>query len=92
MPSLSSKEIRQLRTQSAQLTAITVIGKRGITPEVDKLIKASLQKNNLIKVTVRPNAFDDRKAEAVKMAERYNAVLVRQIGGSIILYRIPEED
>ena len=92
MQKLSSKEIRELRTQSAQLEPITVIGKRGLTPEVDTLILNALEKKNLIKVTIRTNAFDDRKSEAIKMAEKYNAVLVRQIGSSLILYRVPSED
>ena len=92
MKELSSKEVRTLKAQGAHLEAVTVIGKRGITEQNTQLIELALQKDSLIKVSIRPNAFEDRKQAAKDIAAKFQAQLIKQIGSAILLYRLADED
>ena len=92
MKKLTGSEARALRAKGAKMDAITVIGKRGLTEENIKIIKQAFLKSPLVKISINKNAFDDRKAESEKIAQQFNALVVQQLGSSLLLLQVDQED
>ena len=91
MKKLTGSEARALRAKGAKLEASAVIGKKGLSDENIKIIEAAFLKNDLIKLTIRKNAFENPKAEAQNIAERFDAVIVQHLGSSLLLYCCEED-
>ena len=91
MKKLSGSEARALRAKGAKLEASAVIGRKGLSEENIKIIETALLKNDLIKITIRKNAFDDPKQEAKNIAERFDSQIVQHLGSSLLLYRSENE-
>jgi putative YhbY family RNA-binding protein len=87
MEKLTGSEARALRARGAKLEASAVIGKKGLSEENIKIINAAFLKSELIKITIRKNAFEDNKKEVKKIAEYFNAQIVQHLGSALLLFK-----
>ncbi|WP_315437306.1 YhbY family RNA-binding protein [uncultured Selenomonas sp.] len=85
--SLTSKQIRKLRSLGMTEEAIVMIGKEGVTPTVVASAREAIKKRELIKVRVLQNAPDDPEDAITVLAERADANLVQVIGRNGLLFR-----
>ena len=85
--SLTSKQIRKLRSLGMTEEAVVMIGKEGVSPAVVTSAREVIKKRELIKVRVLQNA-PDKPVDAITMlAERADANLVQVIGRNGLLFR-----
>ena len=84
---LTSKQIRKLRSLGMTEEAIVMIGKEGVTPTVVASAREAIKKRELIKVRVLQNAPDEPKDAITILAERADANLVQVIGRNGLLFR-----
>jgi len=84
---LTSKQIRKLRSLGMTEEAIVMIGKEGVTPTVVASAREAIKKRELIKVRVLQNAPDEPEAAITMLAERADANLVQVIGRNGLLFR-----
>ena len=84
---LTSKQIRKLRSLGMTEEAIVMIGKEGVTPTVVASAREAIKKRELIKVRVLQNAPDDPADAITVLAERADANLVQVIGRNGLLFR-----
>ena len=85
--SLTSKQIRKLRSLGMTEEAIVMIGKEGVTPTVVASAREAIKKRELIKVRVLQNAPSEPEAAITMLAERADANLVQVIGRNGLLFR-----
>ena len=85
--SLTSKQIRKLRSLGMMEEAIVMIGKEGVTPTVVASAREAIKKRELIKVRVLQNAPDEPEDAITVLAERADANLVQVIGRNGLLFR-----
>jgi len=84
---LTSKQIRKLRSLGMTEEAIVMIGKEGVTPTVVASAREAIKKCELIKVRVLQNAPDEPEDAITMLAERADANLVQVIGRNGLLFR-----
>ena len=84
---LTSKQIRKLRSLGMAEEAIVMIGKEGVTPTVVASAREAIKKRELIKVRVLQNAPDESEKAITMLAERADANLVQVIGRNGLLFR-----
>ena len=84
---LTSKQIRTLRSLGMTEEAIVMIGKEGVTPTVVASAREAIKKRELIKVRVLQNAPDEPEDAITMLAERADANLVQVIGRNGLLFR-----
>lgn len=84
---LTSKQIRKLRSLGMTEEAIVMIGKEGVTPTVVASVREAIKKRELIKVRVLQNAPDEPEDAITMLAERADANLVQVIGRNGLLFR-----
>ena len=85
--SLTSKQIRKLRSLGMTEDALVMIGKEGVTPTVVASAREAIKKRELIKVRVLQNAPDEPEDAITVLAERADANLVQVIGRNGLLFR-----
>ena len=85
--SLTSKQIRKLRSLGMTEDAVVMIGKEGVTPTVVASAREAIKKRELIKVRVLQNAPDEPEDAITVHAERADANLVQVIGRNGLLFR-----
>lgn len=88
---MTSKQRAYLKSLASKLNAIFQVGKGSLTPELTEAIGQALHKNELIKVSVLKNCFDDPNEIAEMLAERTHSQVVQVIGKKIVLYK-PDRD
>jgi len=88
---MTSKQRAYLKSLAMNLDPIFNIGKDSFTPGMANAIRESMEKNELIKVSVLKNCMDDPKELGILVAERTGAELVQVIGKKIVLYK-PAKD
>ena len=76
---------------ASNLNPIFQVGKSSLTPEVTNAIGEAFNNNELIKISVLKNCFDDPRAIGEIVAERTHSQLVQVIGKKIVLYK-PNKD
>ena len=84
---LTSKQIRKLRSLGMTEEAVVMIGKEGVTPTVVASAREAIKKRELIKVRVLQNAPDEPEDAITILAERADANLVQVIGRNGLLFR-----
>ena len=84
---LTSKQIRKLRSLGMTEEAIVMIGKEGVTPTVVASAREAIKKRELIKVRVLQNAPSEPEDAITMLAERADANLVQVIGRNGLLFR-----
>ena len=85
--SLSSKQIRKLRSLGMTEEAVVMIGKEGVSPAVVASAREAIKKRELIKVRVLQNAPEEPADAITMLAERANANLVQVIGRNGLLFK-----
>ena len=84
---LTSKQIRELRSLGMTEEAVVMIGKEGVTPTVVASARVAIKKRELIKGRVLQNAPDEPENAITMLAERADANLVQVIGRNGLLFR-----
>lgn len=85
--SLSSKQIRKLRSLGMTEEAVVMIGKEGVSPAVVASAREAIKKRELIKVRVLQNAPEEPADAITILAERADANLVQVIGRNGLLFK-----
>ena len=85
--SLSSKQIRKLRSLGMTEEAVVMIGKEGVSPAVVASAREAIKKRELIKVRVLLNAPEEPADAITMLAERADANLVQVIGRNGLLFK-----
>lgn len=85
--SLSSKQIRKLRSLGMTEKAVVMIGKEGVSPAVVASAREAIKKRELIKVRVLQNAPEEPADAITMLAERADANLVQVIGRNGLLFK-----
>jgi len=85
--SLSSKQIRKLRSLGMTEEAVVMIGKEGVSPAVVASAREAIKKRELIKVRVLQNAPEEPADAITMLAERADAYLVQVIGRNGLLFK-----
>ena len=88
---MTSKQRAYLMSLASTLNPIFQVGKASLTPEVTNAIGEAFNNNELIKISVLKNCFDDPRAIGEMVAERTHSQLVQVIGKKIVLYK-PNKD
>ena len=88
---MTSKQRAYLMSLASNLNPIFQVGKSSLTPELTAAIGESFNNNELIKIGVLKNCFDDPRAIAEMVAERTHSQVVQVIGKKIVLYK-PDKD
>lgn len=85
--SLSSKQIRKLRSLGMTEETVVMIGKEGVSPAVVASAREAIKKRELIKVRVLQNAPEEPADAITMLAERADANLVQVIGRNGLLFK-----
>ena len=85
--SLSSKQIRKLRSLGMTEEAVVMIGKEGVSPAVVASAREAIKKRELIKVRLLQNAPEEPADAITMLAERADANLVQVIGRNGLLFK-----
>jgi RNA-binding protein len=84
--SLTTAQIRDLKSRAQRLKATLKVGKDGLSPRFIAALDEALKHNELLKVK-----FDDFKEEkkelTPQLAERSRSHLITRIGNVVVLYR-----
>lgn len=88
---MTSKQRAYLMSLASNLNPVFQVGKASLTPELTQAISECFHNNELIKVAVLKNCFDDPRAIGEMVAERTHSQLVQVIGKKIVLYK-PNKD
>lgn len=88
---MTSKQRAYLMSLASNLNPVFQVGKASLTPELTQAIDECFHNNELIKVAVLKNCFDDPRAIGEMVAERTHSQLVQVIGKKIVLYK-PNKD
>ena len=88
---LSGKEKRLMRAQANQIKASVMIGREGISSNVEHFIDEAFNNKNLVKVKVLDTCNDDRRQIAEQLKQLKDTEVVQLLGRTILLYR-PFED
>ena len=75
-----------------QTAFVFQIGKAALTPELTKAVNETLEKHELLKISVLQNCLEDPKEMAARLAARTKSEVVQVIGKKIVLYRQAKEE
>ncbi len=89
---ITSKQRAFLRSLANKIDATVQVGKGGINDNMIKLIDATLEKNELIKIHVLENAFSETKDVCREIATLIGAEEVQVIGSKFVLYKQSKEN
>lgn len=89
---LTGKQKRFLRRKAHHLRPIFQVGKIGVNENMVKQIDETLEKRELIKVSILQNCIDDKHSVAEELASGTKAEIVQIIGNNIVLYKESEEN
>lgn len=84
---LTTKQVKWLRSRAHPLDVVLKLGKRGLTDAVQQELNALLAKSELVKIRVQKSAGVENDALALAV----NAAVVQQLGHTLVLYRAAEE-
>ena len=84
---LSGKQNRYLRGLGHGLEVKVIIGREGISENLMKSLKDTLQAHELIKIKLGSNCPLGKKEAAEQIADKSMASLVQIIGKTILIYR-----
>jgi RNA-binding protein len=84
---LSKTQIKFLRSKAHKLKPVVMIGDKGLTENVLEEINLALNHHELIKVRIRTEERDDKKAMISEICKQTKAQEVQVIGHVVALYR-----
>ena len=85
---MNSKQRSFLKGIAMTTEPLFQIGKAALTPELTKAVNETLEKHELLKISVLQNCLEDPK----DMAARTKSEVVQVIGKKIVLYRQAKEE
>jgi RNA-binding protein len=88
---LTTQQIRKLRSLAHHLKPVVMIGDKGINDNILTELDRALEHHELIKVTIAGASKDERRALTDELCQASNAILVQLIGRISILYRPSKE-
>lgn len=89
---LPVKQRQALKAAAHHLRPVVIIGQKGVTDSLIRETDVALTAHELIKVQVQQGEKEERKRCAEALGAATGAVLVQQIGKTLILYRPKPED
>ncbi|MFD2637507.1 ribosome assembly RNA-binding protein YhbY [Piscibacillus salipiscarius] len=89
---LTGKQKRFLRKEAHHLNPIFQVGKDGVNDNMIEQINDTLEKRELLKVSILQNCFEDKHSVAEQLVKGTGAELVQIIGNIIVLYKESEEN
>ncbi|MBV34850.1 MAG: ribosome assembly RNA-binding protein YhbY [Rickettsiales bacterium] len=84
---LSKTQIKFLRSKAHKLKPVVMLGDKGLTENVLEEINLALNHHELIKVRIRTEERDDKKAMISEICKQTKAQEVQVIGHVVALYR-----
>lgn len=84
---LTGKQKRLLRSEANQMKPIFQVGKTGINENMIKQINVTIEKRELIKITVLNNCPLNKEEVAKQLSSHTDSEVVQIIGNNIVLYR-----
>ena len=84
---LSSKQRSNLRAIAAKIEPVTQVGKLGINESLIESLDKTIEKRELIKVTVLENSYLVPKEAGFEIAEALGAEFVCATGRKLVFYR-----
>lgn len=88
---MTTKQRSYLKGLAMSIDPIFQCGKSSITPEFVNAVAESLEKRELIKISILQNCADDPIEMGNTLADRTRSQLVQVIGKKIVLYK-PAKD
>ncbi|MCL6588622.1 MAG: YhbY family RNA-binding protein [Firmicutes bacterium] len=89
---LASKERSNLRRLGNKLAPVLIIGKSGVTDQVEEQLDQALTARELVKGRVLPHTQFEVEEVAAELASRTQAEVVQVIGRNILFYRASGHD
>ena len=89
---LSGKEKKLMRSQANQIKASVMIGREGMSSNVEHFINEAFNNKNLVKVKVLDTCNDDRRQVAAQLDKIKDTEVVQLLGRTILLYRPLKEN
>lgn len=89
---ITSKQRSVLRGKASLLDPIAQIGKGGVTPQIIYALSQSLDKRELIKITVLENCEKTAFEIGEELSSTLQAEFVSSIGKKVVLYRRSEKE
>ncbi|WP_020008497.1 ribosome assembly RNA-binding protein YhbY [Salinicoccus albus] len=87
MDKLTSRQVKQLKSEAHHLNPIFQVGKNGVNDNFIVQIDDVLEKRELIKVSVLQNCIEDKDSIAEQISRRTDSHIVNVIGSTIVIYR-----
>ncbi len=84
---LTSKQRSKLRSIASGIEPVTQVGKLGINEALIESLDKTIEKRELIKVTVLENSYLDSKEAGFEIAEKLGAEFVCATGRKMVFYR-----
>lgn len=92
MNKLTSRQVKQLKSEAHHLSPIFQVGKNGVNDNFIEQIDDVLEKRELIKISILQNCLEDKDTIAQQISEGTKGHIVTVIGNTIILYRESKEN
>ena len=89
---LNSKQRASLRALAQKIEPVTQLGKGGVNDAFIDSLDKSIEKRELIKVTVLENSGETPREVGEIIADRLNAEFVCATGRKLVFYRRSEND
>ncbi|HEX3045905.1 MAG TPA: YhbY family RNA-binding protein [Bacillota bacterium] len=89
---LTSKERGYLRALGNKLEPILIIGKSGVTDQVEEQLDQALTARELVKGRVLPHTEFEVDEVAADLASRTQAEVVQVIGRNVLFYRASDQN
>ena len=84
---LNSKQRSKLRSLASNIEPVTQVGKMGVNDSLIESLSLSIEKRELIKVTVLENSGLNPKETGFEIAEKLGAEFVCATGRKLVFYR-----
>ena len=84
---LNSKQRSALRSLAQKIEPVTQVGKLGVNESLIESLDKTIEKRELIKVTVLENSMLEPKQAGVEIAECLGAEFVCATGRKLVFYR-----
>lgn len=87
MSKLSKTQLKFLRSKAHKLKPVVMVGDKGLTENVLEEINNTLNHHELIKIRIRTEEREDKKAIIKAICDKCKAQEVQVIGHILALYR-----
>jgi len=89
---LTSKQVRFLRSKAHSLKPVVIIGAERCTPGLLAHVDEALEQHELLKVRLTDAQMDEVKQAADALVEATGCAIAQRIGHTLVLYRARKQD